>query len=235
MQQRANGWSSIYVCRSPVVAVSPCRGAAQTLHQTRHRDAVPWLQLPALLLPGLRNHFSQSWRIYARTESALQALPKNASCRHNKSRLEKNVKTARAIILAIAVNTLSFVVAEAQSPNVTGSWNIEITFANQQHRSLRLDAQSGGKGSLTVTDAQSKVWLGTKPSEAKWTRDEGDSVTFSGPVEFRRGNVGRDAGILKCNGKFETPNLSTGEADFSPSVGDRPSKSGTFKAVRASG
>jgi hypothetical protein len=145
------------------------------------------------------------------------------------------VKAAHGIILAIALNTFSLVVVEAQSPNVTGIWNIEITFANEQHRSLRLDAQSDGKGSLTVTDAKSKVWVGTKPSEAKWTRDEGNSVTFSGPVEFLLGNVGRDAGILRCKGKFETPDLITGEADFAPSVGDRPSKHGTFRALRASG
>jgi hypothetical protein len=142
------------------------------------------------------------------------------------------VKAAHAIILAIVVNTLSFVLAEAESPNVIGSWNIEITFANEQHRSLRFDAQGDGKGSLTVTDAKSKVWVGTKPSEAKWTRDEGNSVTFSGPVEFLLGNVGRDAGILTCKGKFETPDLITGEVEFSPSVGDRPSKHGIFKAVR---
>ena len=132
----------------------------------------------------------------------------------------------------MAVNTFSFVLAGADSPNVTGSWKIEITFANDQHRFLRFDAQSDGKGSLTVTDAQSKVWGGAKPSEAKWTRDEGNSVTFSGPVEFLIGNVGRDAGTLTCKGKFETADLITGEAEFSPLVGDGPSKLGTFKAVR---
>jgi hypothetical protein len=141
------------------------------------------------------------------------------------------VKAARTIILAMTVNTFSFVLAEAESPNVTGSWNVEITFA-EQHRFLRFDAQSDGKGTLTVTDPQSKVWAGVKPSEAKWTRDEGNSVTFSGPVEFLIGNVGRDAGALTCKGKFETPDSITGEAELSPLVGDGPSKLGTFKAVR---
>jgi hypothetical protein len=131
------------------------------------------------------------------------------------------------------VNTLSFVLAAAESPNVIGSWNIEITFASEQHRSLRFDAQGEGKGSLTVTDAKSKVWVGTKPSEAKWSRGEGNSLTFSGPVEFLLGNVGRDAGTLTCKGKFETADLITGEVEFSPSVGGRPSKHGTFKAVRS--
>jgi hypothetical protein len=58
-------------------------------------------------------------------------------------------------------------------------------------------------------------------------------VTFSGRVEFLIGNVGRDAGTLTCKGKFETADLITGEADFSPLMGERPSKLGTFKAVRA--
>ena len=141
------------------------------------------------------------------------------------------MKAARAIILAVVVNTFSFVLADAESPNVTGNWKVEVTFASEQHRFLRFDAQSDGKGTLTVTDAQSKVWGDAKPSDAKWTRDEGNSVTFSGPVEFLIGNVGRDAGMLTCKGKFETADLITGEAELSPLVGDGPSKLGTFKAV----
>jgi hypothetical protein len=132
----------------------------------------------------------------------------------------------------MAVNTFSFVLAGAESPNVTGSWKVEITFANEQHRFLRFDARNDGKGTLAVTDPKSKVWGGAKPSDAKWTRDEGNSVTFSGPVEFLIGNVGRDAGTLTFKGKFETPDSITGEVEFSPLIGDRPSKHGTFKAVR---
>lgn len=142
------------------------------------------------------------------------------------------MKAVRATILVMAVNTISFVLAGAESPKVTGSWKVEITFANDQHRFLRFDAQSDGKGSLTVTDPQSKVWAGVKPSEAKWTLAEGNSVTFSGPAEFLIGNVGRDAGTLTFKGKFETPDSITGEVEFSPLVGDGPSKHGTFKAVR---
>lgn len=132
----------------------------------------------------------------------------------------------------MAVNTFSFVLAEADTQNVNGSWKIEITFANDQHRFLRFDAQNDGKGSLTVTDPQSKVWAGAKPSEAKWTQGEGKSVTFSGPVEFLIGNVGRDAGTLTLKGKFASPDSIAGEVEFSPLVGDGPSKHGTFKAVR---
>jgi hypothetical protein len=46
------------------------------------------------------------------------------------------------------------------------------------------------------------------------------------------GNVGRDAGTLVFKGKFETADLITGEVEFSPFVGERPSKHGTFKAAR---
>ena len=133
----------------------------------------------------------------------------------------------------MAVNTLSLVLAEADSTNVTGSWKIDISFANDQHRFLRFEAQSDGKGTLTVTDPQSKAWTGVKPSEAKWIPAEGNAVTFSGPAEFLIGNVGRDAGTLTFKGKFETPDSITGEVEFSPLVGDGPSKHGAFKAVRA--
>ena len=142
------------------------------------------------------------------------------------------MKATRALILVMAVNAFCFVVAEADSPNVTGRWKIEITFANDQHRFVRFNAQNDGKGTLTVTDPQSKVWAGTEPSQAKWSPGDGKSVTFSGPAEFLIGNVGRDAGILTFKGKFETPDSITGEVDFSPLVGDGPSKQGTFKAVR---
>jgi hypothetical protein len=86
---------------------------------------------------------------------------------------------------------------------------------------------------LAVADARSKVWDGSESSDAQWNRTDQNSITFSGPVEFLLGNVGRDAGTLTCKGKFETPDSITGEADFSPLVGERPSKLGSFKAVRA--
>jgi len=135
-----------------------------------------------------------------------------------------------ALILVLMSN-----VSSAQSPNLIGAWNVEITFANDEHRSVRFDAQGDGKGTLAPADPQSKAWGSAKPSDAKWTRGEGNLLTFSGPVEFLIGNVGRDAGTLVFQGKFETADLITGEVEFSPLVGERPSKHGTFKATRASG
>jgi len=138
----------------------------------------------------------------------------------------------RSVLLMVIAQMCCTALAQAQTPNMTGTWNVEITFGNAEHRTMRFNAQADGKGTLMAADPKSKVWGAAKPSEATWTTGEGNSVTFSGPVEFLLGNVGRDAGTLTCKGKFETADLISGEAEFSPSVGDRPSKHGTFKAVR---
>jgi hypothetical protein len=139
----------------------------------------------------------------------------------------------RSVLLMVIAQMCCSALAQAQTPNMTGAWNVEITFTNERHHSLRFEAQGDGKGSLQLTDPAAKVWVGAKPSEAKWSRGEGNSVTFSGPVEFLLGNVGRDPGTLICKGKFESADLISGEVEFSPSVGERPSKHGTFKAVRS--
>ena len=145
------------------------------------------------------------------------------------------MKTIQSLILMLIFQTCGVALSQAQSPNMIGKWKIEITFPNGENRSLRFEAQAAEKGSFLLLDPRSKVWGPTKPSEAKWTQGDGNSVTFSGAVEFLIGNVGRDAGTLVCKGKFETESLITGEVEFSPLVGDGPSKSGTFKAIRAAG
>ena len=113
-----------------------------------------------------------------------------------------------------------------------GRWNVEINFADGNKRSLRFDAQDYGKGTFLLLDPMLSRWGRAKPSEAKWTPGDQNSVTFSGAAEFPIGNVGRDAGTLMFKGKFETPDAITGEVEFAPLVGERPSKHGTFKAVR---
>jgi len=123
--------------------------------------------------------------------------------------------------------------AQAQSPSVIGGWNVEITFANANRHSLRFDAQGAGKGTFLLLDPRSSFWEPAKALEAKWTQGDQNAVTFSGAVEFPIGNVGRDPGTLVFKGKFETESLIAGEVEFSPLLGDRPSKIGTFKAVRA--
>ena len=66
-----------------------------------------------------------------------------------------------------------------------------------------------------------------------WKRPKRRNVLRA--VEFMLGNVGRDAGTLMLKGKFESADLITGDVEFAPLVGDRPSKHGTFKATRAAG
>jgi hypothetical protein len=136
------------------------------------------------------------------------------------------------VILMLIVQTCFSAMAQAQSPNLVGRWNIEITLANGMRHSLRFEAQGEGKGTFELLDPRAKVWGGATSWQAKWSAVEGNAVTFSGPVEFLIGNVGRDAGTLVCKGKFDTANLITGEVEFSPLVGEQPSKHGTFKGVR---
>jgi len=142
------------------------------------------------------------------------------------------VKARPALILMVVAQTCIAAFSHAQSPNMIGTWKVDITFTSSESRSLRFDAQGAGKGTFLLLDPRLNVWGPAKPSAAKWTQSEGNSVTFSGPVEFMLGNVGRDAGTLVFKGKFETESLITGEVEFSPLLGERPSKHGTFKAVR---
>jgi hypothetical protein len=145
------------------------------------------------------------------------------------------VKVMRPLILILIIQTCGVALTQAQSPNMIGRWKVEITFPNGDNRSLRFEAQGAGKGSFLLLDPRSNFWEPARPSEAKWTQGAGNSVTFSGAVEFPIGNVGRDAGTLVFKGKFEIESLIAGEVEFSPLVGDRPSKRGTFKAIRAAG
>jgi hypothetical protein len=141
-------------------------------------------------------------------------------------------KKMMSAILMLIVQTCFVAMAQGQSPNMTGRWNVEIVFADGNKRSLRFDAQDGGKGTFLLLDPMLTRWGPAKPSEAKWTPGDQNSVTFSGTVEFPIGNVGRDPGTLMFKGKFATADAISGEVEFAPLVGERPSKHGTFKAVR---
>jgi len=138
----------------------------------------------------------------------------------------------RVLVLTLLIQLCCDAMAQAQSPNIIGSWKVEIKFGDGNKRSLRFDAQANGKGTFLLLDPMLSRWGPAKPSEAKWTPADQNSITFSGAVEFPIGNVGRDAGTLTFNGKIETPDTISGEVEFSPLVGERPSKHGTFKATR---
>ena len=147
--------------------------------------------------------------------------------------LRNVIRHPRFVIAGAFILMLMTAMTQAESPNLIGKWNVEITFANSDHRSVRFEAQRDGKGTLELLDPKAKVWGSATSSGAKWSRGQDNGVTFSGPVEFLLGNVGRDAGTLVCKGKFETPDLITGDAEFSSQVAEGPSKRGTFKATRA--
>jgi hypothetical protein len=145
-----------------------------------------------------------------------------------------------ALILIVFAQILGVGFSQVQSSNVVGSWKVEITFGNGDGRSLRFEARESGKGSFLLLDPRLKVWGPARPSEAKWTQGDEGSVML-GSVEFLLGNVGRDAGTLVLKGKFGTEGTVTGAAIFFPLDQDpkdskaRPSKSGSFKAIRVAG
>ena len=146
-----------------------------------------------------------------------------------------------ALILILFAQLLGVGLSHAQSANVIGSWEVEIAFGNGESRSFRFEARESGKGSFLLVDPRSKVWGPARPSEAKWTQGDEGAVMFSGAVEFPLGNVGRDPGTLVLKGKFGTEGTITGAATFFPLDQDpndpkaKPSKSGSFKAIRATG
>jgi hypothetical protein len=142
-------------------------------------------------------------------------------------------KRMRGVILLLTVQTCLAAMAQGESTNMTGRWNVEIVFADGNKRALRFDAQDGGRGTFLLLDPMLSRWGPAKASEAKWTAGDQNAVTFSGTVEFPIGNVGRDPGTLIFKGKFETPDAINGDVEFAPLVGERPSKHGTFKATRA--
>ncbi len=112
-----------------------------------------------------------------------------------------------------------------------------MTFSNEAHASLRFDAEGGGKGSFLLERESSNWSEPAKPSVAKWSVSD-KRVTFSGPLEFPIGNVGREPGTLVFTGKFENGDLISGELMFFPMGQDpadpkaTPSRTGKFKATR---
>jgi hypothetical protein len=129
--------------------------------------------------------------------------------------------------------------ARPQSSDLVGRWKIEITFENQSaKRSFRFDAEDSGKGSLLLEDTRSNWDEPARPSQAKWTVGREKRVTFSGPVEFPIGNVGRETGVLAFKGTFKSESKIDGDVAFFSSDQDpldpkaTPSKTGKFEATR---
>ncbi len=145
------------------------------------------------------------------------------------------------VILIGLANMLGTAFSQAQSPKMIGNWKIEITFENGVHRSVLFECHESGKGSFQLLDAGAKVWGSSEPLEGNWIQGDEGSVTISGPMQFPLGNIGIDRGTLVLKGKIGSEGAITGEATFFPLDQDpidpkaKPSKSGSFKAVRGSG
>lgn len=148
------------------------------------------------------------------------------------------MKIGLMLILLFAAYNCSVDVASPQSSDLVGRWKIDITFEDQSTRSLRLDAEDSGKGSLLLEGARSNWDEPAKPSQAKWTADADKRVTILGPVEFPIGNVGREPGVLAFKGAFKSESKITGDIAFYPMDQDpmdpkaTPSKTGKFEATR---
>ncbi len=146
-----------------------------------------------------------------------------------------------ALILIVFAHLLGVHFSHAQSSDVIGGWKVDITFGNGEARSFHFEARSSGKGFFVLLNPMSKAWGPARPSDAEWTQGEKGSVTFSGPVEFPLGNIGRNPGRLILKGKFGTEGAIMGAALFFSLDQDPkdskagPSKSGSFKAIRATG
>lgn len=140
-----------------------------------------------------------------------------------------------ALILIAAALTCVVTSSQSESPRIIGRWKVDITFANGESRLVGFEAQGAGQGFFRLLDPQSKVWMPANPSKAKWVQGEGNAVTFSGPIEFPLGNVGRDPGTLVFKGKLEADGSLRGEVTFSSVIEEKPSKRGTFKAVPVAG
>ena len=145
------------------------------------------------------------------------------------------------VILIVAAQACSSQGMFANAPDFVGRWGIDLVLADTTRHVLRLDAEPSGKGFLLVQDPRSSLVESAKPSDARWTQVGEKRVTFSGPVEFSIGNVGREQGTLVFNGTFVTEDLISGELAFFRAGDDPsnpqvvPSKSGTFNATRILG
>src|SRR5262245_38622443 len=148
-----------------------------------------------------------------------------------------NMKIGLTFILLLAAYACLGNLTRPQSSDLVGRWKVDITFENQSPHSLRFVAEESGAGSLSL-EPRSNWDEPAKPTQAKWKVGAAKSVTFSGPVEFPIGNVGREPGILVFKGAFESEGKITGELAFFPMDQNpsdpkaTPSKTGKFKATR---
>jgi hypothetical protein len=151
------------------------------------------------------------------------------------------MKLALALISLFAAHYCSADVVRPQSSDLMGRWKVDITFENESTRSMSLDAEDSGKGSLLLEGARSNWDEPAKPSQAKLMMGKDKNVTILAPIEFPIGNVGRETGVLAFKGVFKSESKITGDVALYPMDQDpmdpkaTPTKTGKFEATRVRG
>ncbi len=122
----------------------------------------------------------------------------------------------RSAFLVLMAQMCCSALAQAQAPNMTGTWNVEITFANERHHSLRLEAQDGGKGSLQLTDPAAKVRkfrdiLGASGISPRQCRARRGDIDLQREIRNRRFDF-RRSGIFSVGGRapIQTRHVQSG-------------------------
>ncbi|MGE0103129.1 MAG: hypothetical protein AB7H86_21765 [Blastocatellales bacterium] len=142
------------------------------------------------------------------------------------------------MLLLFGANTCSDFLPRSQSSDLAGKWKIEITFEKQDSRTLSFEADESGTGSLKLEGERSNWDEPAKPTKAKWMVESGKQMIIIAPIEFPIGNVGREPGILRLKGVFESESRLKGELAFfrmdqdPMDPNETPSKTGKFHAVR---
>src|SRR6188474_785087 len=122
------------------------------------------------------------------------------------------MKATIALFLVIASQSYPSLPVALQSAGVAGRWQIEFSFSDTSHHTLRFDAEDSGNGTYLLLDTVSNLVEPAQLSKAEWTQPAGSNqITISGMIEFPIGNVGRDPGTLVFKGTFETADLITGD------------------------
>ncbi|HKA21584.1 MAG TPA: hypothetical protein VKN18_25130 [Blastocatellia bacterium] len=154
------------------------------------------------------------------------------------------MKAGLALILVVAAQTICIAGARAQAtsaPNALGRWKVDVEFTDMSKHSLRFDVQDAGRGSFLLLDTRSSLIEPAQPTEAKWSQLVANQLDFSGAVEFKIGNVGREVGLLVFKGTFETDDKVSGKVDFFHFIQDskdpepKAARTGSFIATRVAG
>ena len=153
-----------------------------------------------------------------------------STCRSPRCGLRNNMRVAFVPILILIIQAVAM--SETQSPNVIGIWNVEITFANNEHRAVRLRLELMAKVVGHCGPAiQGLGWVQVFRSTMESRRSRLDNVLWRRGVldrqrGARRGNVNVHRQIR--NSRFDHRRGRLFPASRRTSV-----EGGSFKASRA--